>query len=163
VLISLMARTPQIGIDQQDGERRSVLTGIDGRCRQLLEVVEMAVGVPIACRAAHAESGTDLSSNCGLDRILEVVFGGLIALLALTFSLTACSVKCSGAEDFHLAGLDVGLINDAAHAAVVVDVRMTVNDGESPRGRGSPCALAPSEHQTTNLGVGGSNPSGRAR
>jgi hypothetical protein len=76
----------------------------------------------------------------------------------------------------------------------VIDVRMTVDDGDdrtraevlldesvsgprrlptrfsgsnttqpvSPRGVGNPCALAPSEHQTTNLGVGGSNPSGRA-
>ena len=30
-------------------------------------------------------------------------------------------------EDLHLAGLDVGLVHDAAHAAVVVDVRMAVD------------------------------------
>ena len=52
-----------------------------------------------------------------------------MALPAITFSLTACSVKPSGAMILHLAALDVGFIDDAAHAAVVVDMAMAVDDG----------------------------------
>ena len=33
-----------------------------------------------------------------------------------------------GRDDLHLAGLDVGFVDDAAHAAVVVDVRVAVDD-----------------------------------
>ena len=39
-------------------------------------------------------------------------------------------MKCLRREDLHLAGLDVGLVDDAAHAAVVIDVRMAVDHGD---------------------------------
>jgi len=35
-----------------------------------------------------------------------------------------------GREDLHLAGHDVCLVHDAAHAAVVISVRVAVDDGD---------------------------------
>ena len=48
----------------------------------------------------------------------------------MTFSLTASSVKRSGAMIFTLPDVDVGLVDDAAHAAVVIDMGVAVDNGD---------------------------------